>query len=574
MSAISGIFYRDQRNVSPETETAMMARLGIHGSDASGVFRQGPVFLGCHAQHITPESVGEILPCHDHTSGLTITADAIIDNRKELFEKLGITPNEGRTMPDSRLILRAYQKWGRECPRHLLGDFAFAVWNEREKTLFCAVDHTSNRPLYYYLSEKTLAFSTLIEPLFVLPDVTRTYNKKWIRDFLPVPPVKHAEITLYQDVYMLPAGHGLTVRPDGCIKNEYWKVERPPELRLKTDEDYEEAFREVLGEAVRCRMRCNGQVGVMISGGLDSTTVASLAARELEKSGRRLKAFYSAPMAGFISDLPPSRVADETPYVEAVAEKAGNIDVTCCRSEGIHPLSDTERFLTLFEQPYKNFNNAFWIDRILSEAGSRGIGVMLTGQAGNFTVTWGRMPHYARSLVRSGQWSLFLKDSRAFADRWRYPRLKTLGGMAKGALPGNIQEAIHHLRHARKDIQDRRPFIPVMDPFEYRQQFLNPAVFGQLGSFFSKMGLAHHLVVRDPTADRRVIDFCLSVPERQYVLHAQQRSLVRRSMAGILPDKVRLNETIRGEQSADWRHRLHPVWPRIEEEILDIGKLA
>ena len=116
------------------------------------------VFFGCHAQWITPESIGEPFPYYDYERQLTITADAIIDNREELFERLQIDSDKRKTMPDSQLILLAYYKWGEDSPKYLVGDFAFMIWDEREKKLFGARDFSGSRTLYYYQNQIDLLF--------------------------------------------------------------------------------------------------------------------------------------------------------------------------------------------------------------------------------------------------------------------------------------------------------------------------------------------------------------------------------------------------------------------------------
>jgi asparagine synthase (glutamine-hydrolysing) len=599
LSAICGIYYRDNQLIAPETAAAMMDKLGIYPSDASGVWREGPVFLGCHARRITPESVGEILPYHDGLADLTITADAIIDNREELFAKLGVEYEKRRGMPDSQLILMAYQKWGGDCLRHLLGDFAFAIWDENRRELFCATDHRGTRTFYYYLADRLFAFATLIKPLFILNEIEKKANETWIADFLAIYGIKHQldpELTPYQNVLLLPAGHTLSIRCETIEKCRYWQVEHRPELRLQSDAEYEEAFREVLGEAVRCRMRSIRPVGVMMSGGLDSTSVACLAARKLDQTVGRLQVFSAVPMVGYRDWLPSNKLADETSYIEAVREYAGNIDVAYCRSEGKHPLSDTGRLLTILEQPYKYVENLYWIDSIFAAAQERKIGVLLNGQGGNATISWGRMQPYALALIRTGQWRLLAHEARALAGQRGRSPLRTFLGLMKMALPDPIHKADYLWRHRSDNIRDLSPIHPdfarrmkvkerfsrynynpygldTLDSFEFRRLMLSPDVFSHMSLIKTKLSLAYGLVQRDPTADCRVIDFCLSVPETQYVRDGRERFLLRRAMAGILPDKVRLNETIRGKQSADKIQRLQPHWPQLAEEIRRIGDL-
>jgi len=569
-------------------------------ADDTGVWRDGHVFMGCHARHVTPESVQEILPFRDDEAGLLITADAFIDNRVDLHDRLGIDYSLRDNMTDSQLILQAYRKWGQDCLKYLIGDFSFVIWDEKRQKLFCAVDHTGTRALYYFRSSELFAFSTLIKPLFVLPEITKEYDENWIADFLAMPSVMHqldAELTLYRNIYLLPAGHTLTVCPSGAEKHVYWQIERYNELKLKTDHEYEEALLEVLGEAIRCRKRCIRPVGVMMSGGLDSTSVACLAAREMAVSGLRLQVFSAVPMLGYRDWVPAGMLADETPLIEAVREHTGNIDVTYCRSEGKHSLSDTGRFLAVLEQPYKIIENLLWIDSIMMTAQECNIGVMLIGSAGNITISWGDSSSYLMSLLKSGQWWQFLRESRNTARRYRRP-LKAWLRLMDRMLPYNLKININRIkdRDWHKKMQGLSPINPdfaryinvqerfrrfgydpyylrQLDSFESRKKYFKPDLFSHLGVIMTKHSLAYGIPLRDPTMDKRVIEFCLSLPENQYVRNGRDRFLIRRAMKGILPDEVRQNVTMHGKQNADLAQRLQSCWTELAEEIKDIGLL-
>ena len=601
MSSICGIYSYNGGTDTKEAGAGMMRALDIYQADVVGVWQQERVFLGCHHRQITPESVREALPYHDESYGLTITADAIIDNREELGANLRVHNSQWDSVTDSWLILQAYRKWGAACAEHLVGDFAFAIWDEKNHELFCAVDHTGTRSFYYCWSQGCFAFSTLIGPLFMLPEIARKRNETWIADFLAMPSVTHQldpELTPFEDVYLLPAGHLLRVRRDGVEKRVYWSAMSEPLIKLKSDWEYEEAFREVLGEAVRCRLRSRRPVGVMMSGGLDSTTVACLAARELAARGQRLTAFTSVPMAGYRNWLRSSRLADESEYVEAVREHAGNLDVVYCRAEGRHPLSDTGRLMAMLEQPYKIFENLFWLDDILEAARERQIGVMLDGGAGNRTISWGIPLPCLLYTLRKGRLGRFAKEFWATTGgehRWRSMLFFLLINM----LPYDLQKMYYQYREpgkfkisqaltpinpdfARRMHVDERFRRFHFDPFfigsgdsrSQRREELQVDYFSQVGPITTKHGLAYGLVQRDPTMDKRVIEFCIRVPDEQYVRNGQCRLLVRRAMAGLLPDKVRLNTRVRGEQGADWSQRLQPYWPSLRAEIGEIGTLA
>ncbi len=600
MSAVCGIVCGSSKEDIRDMGSVMMSQLGVYHADAVGIWQEEMVFLGCHTQHITPESVKETLPFFEEAADLSITADAIIDNRQELFKHLGIERSLWDCSPDSVLILKAYQKWGRNCPKYLLGDFAFAIWDKKRKELFCAVDHTGKRTLYYSFSSDFFVFASLIRPLTALPGIGKTYNETWMADFLAVPVILHqldGELTPYHGVHLLRAGHSLTVGPGSLVKKVYWQVERQPQLILNSDREYEEAFLQVFQKAVSCRLRCIRPAGVMMSGGLDSTSVACMAARELAERGQRLQAFSAVPMHGYRNWLADPYLADETPYIEAVRQYAGNIDVTYCRSEGKHGLSDTDRLFAILEQPYKFIENLFWMDSILASARERGIRIMLTGQAGNLSISWGEVVPMLLSLLRDGQYLHLLRETWSAAKSSRRPYHSLLKLLSE-LLPVTVQKFIYQraeldwfkglcsLSPVNPDFVPRSVLIDRsakygfelssierLDSFEVRKQFFQSNFRSHSGIFATKMSLAHCMAIRDPSMDKRVIEFCLSVPDSQWVRNGKTRLLLRRAMAGILPDRVRLEENYRGIQSADWSQRLQGEWPKLFAEIETIGAL-
>lgn len=595
MSLICGIYYGNGKPVTPEISSAMMEQAGIYHSDASGQWCDKSIFLGCHSQYVTPESIGEILPLHDYMLGLTIVSDAIIDNREELLNQFDIAHSDRTKLSDSRLIMLAYREWGRDCPKYLLGDFSFVIWDENQQQLFCAVDHRGTRSLYYYWRDPgVFAFCTLLKPLLVVPEIGKEHNKTWFADFLAMPMVGHQldpTLTLYQDILLLPAGHSLTVSADRLDKQVYWQVKEQAELKLKSNAEYAEALREVLGKAVSDCMRSIRPPGVMLSGGLDSTAVACMAARELARDGRDLNAFSLVPMTGFRNYLQKYILADETPYIEAVKEYAGNIKVTYDHFDDRHSLSDTDRLMAILEQPYKVFENLFWVEGILSTAKKQNVGIILQGGAGNVTISWGDTEQCLLTFLRSGRWRSLLElccqRIRCFPRRYRP---KVLFYLFNSLMPNHGKSDAAQIADTnnlspinpdfarRVSVEERfhqfgyDPHNYRFDAWEERSNWLCLRTFSHLGTISTKISLAHKVTVRDPTLDKRVIEFCLSVPPEQYLHGGVERSLIRSAMIGLMPNKVRLNANVRGTQTADVAQRLQPQWPEIVDEIEKIGE--
>ena len=176
MSAIVAVYHLQTGPLDKDSGSTMMNALHQYPADCIHTWQKDEIFLGCHAQWITPESVNEQLPFYDHQRGLSITADAIIDNRAELFDKLNVIREDRISIPDSLLILLAYERWGQDAPRYLVGDFAFIIWDVRNRILFGARDFSGSRTLHFYRSSRIVAFSTTLNPILELPEVDKQPN--------------------------------------------------------------------------------------------------------------------------------------------------------------------------------------------------------------------------------------------------------------------------------------------------------------------------------------------------------------------------------------------------------------
>ena len=227
MSAIAGIVHYHKEQIKTEETHSVMSALQKFPADDIRVWQNDHVFFGCHAQWITPESIGEPLPFYDSERQCTITADAIIDNREELFERLQVDRSKRKTMPDSQLILLAYYKWGEESPKYLVGDFAFMIWDEREKKLFGARDFSGSRTLYYYRDHQRIAFCTVMMPLFTLPYIKKELNEEWLAEFLAIVgmiDVVDASSSVYKNIQQVPPSHSICVGRDKITLRQYCQL--------------------------------------------------------------------------------------------------------------------------------------------------------------------------------------------------------------------------------------------------------------------------------------------------------------------------------------------------------------
>lgn len=594
MSAITGIlnFYDEPKTM--EYGRGLMKVLQKYPADDVRTWNRGHLFLGCHAQWITPESVGEVLPYYDHNRKLAITADAIIDNRDELFERLQVSYDKRKMISDSELILLSYEKWGEESPKFLIGDFVYIIWDERNRQLFGARDFSGSRTLYYCRKNNKFAFCTTMQPLLTLPYIDKKINEQWLAEFLAIPGMNDTvdtSITVYKDIEQLAPSHTIKVIKGEVKISRYNTITSEASLQLKSDKDYVEAFRDIFQTAVNARLRTTRNVGAHLSGGLDSGSVVSFASKTLLSEKKKLYTFSYVPPKDFRDWTPKNLLADERPFIHSTVKHVGNIKDFYLDFDGINPLNEVDDWLKTMEMPYKFFANSNWIKGIFETAHEQDIGVLLNGGRGNLSISWGPAMHYYALLLKKLKWIRLISELDKYSKNVGGNRLRLLPVIAKLAFPSinriNLSDdqedfpmmispelarrtsVFEKLREHGMDVTSSQ----LSDIFEARRShFKEVYPWNTTGTIGAKLSLSYRLWKRDPTNDIRVIRYCLLIPEGQYVQNGLDRALIRRSTEGFLPDKVRLNQGIRGVQGADCVHRMSPYWDNFIDELDKISR--
>lgn len=594
MSAIFGLIHTSGQPVAADSLERMNSALAAHGPDGSGGWNEGHVAVGQRLMRFTPEDFFERQPLVSDDGQRVLVCDARIDNRAELAGTLGISPSEARQLPDAAFIERAYDKWGEGCTGHLIGSYTFALWNRREQRLLLVRSPMGERPLYYHSNAQHFAFSTMPKGLFALPFIPREIDLEQIADYLVVAPSEPGR-TFFRGVRQLPAGHLLVVSRDGTTLRRHWQPDLKRELRLPDDNDYVEAFNELFERVIADHLRSATPVGVMMSGGLDSTAVAAIAATQLKRQGKRLATFTEVPRAGFSGAVITGRYADETPLVQAMANRYDTLDSNLIRTDGQFYLDDITPFFTAAEMPFRNASNRVWWEAILREAGRQNVRVLLTGTPGNLTISWDGQDLLPR-LVRGGQLVKAWREARGLArQNASRSALRILFSQSvMPLLPHHVWRGIQRLRHRNDPIYSTTPpwraYSPILPAFAQEQRVAERAGEKKCDFSFRPAGgnkrarfeaLAELAAVtdigagyqalcgvetRDPTGDMRMVEFCLSLPEEQYLRDGKTRWLLQRTMANRLPAEV-LNNRQRGLQAADWFERLTGAEGAIRQEM-------
>lgn len=550
MSGICGVLTPDGRAVETREIAALIEPLQQRGPDGSAVEVDGSVGLGHTALITTPEAAAETLPLRHSETGCIITADARLDYRDELIERLGISQ---RAIGDGELILRSYLQWGRACLDHIQGDFAFAIWDPREKALFCARDRIGMRSLIWHHKPGSLfAFATEAQTLTRHPLVPVNIDEGRVGDFFEDLEAHDLTSTFFTDVQKLPPAHAMMVSANGIEQWQYWRAEPQEPLRLADDREYAEAFLEVFSKAVASRLRSNGPVGSMLSGGMDSSSVTAVAAMLLSEAGE-------APLKTF------SAISDDPQCAESNAIRAAlqitRIDPSFATLEDMDEVRAEIDSLT--RHAGEPFDIHMALPRAVYLAGRQaGVKVMLDGVGGDTTL--GSEPMVAWYLHKGQLLSAWreAKGEKHFwgedSDTWSEQARNVVRAMApKGWLARRqARHAKHKLYQAAKHSPLNAAFAARIDmaqrrrdnasrlaiPRDYQsrrlQRVFHPYVT-VARERYDRTAAALAIEPRDPFLDLRVIEFCLSLPEEQLQKNGWPKVILRRATRGVLPEKVR-----------------------------------
>ena len=520
----------------------------------------------------------ETQPLKPAPDGLLLSASARLDNSEDLSGLLGIPPAERARINSDRLILEAYRKWGTACCERLLGDWTIALWDPQTQRLLLARDQHGTGGLYYYQTHNTLAFASSLKGLLVLPWVPRRLDEYCLAKYMVSWPLDNRH-SCYQGIYYLAPAQRLVHQNGRSHRERYWFMERLQPQPVKSEEQILENFLELYAQAVRSRLSTEEDTGILLSGGLDSGSLAALAAPEMGQSGRRLAAFSSVPKYDPTGLEGRGYFGDERPFVQATADFVTGLELHFECAENTNPLEGVRNRLAVLDQPGEFTSSSFWVMNLFEHARRHGVRRLLVSEGGNATISWmgKRMPPLLEFL-RGGSWGEMMDSLRSWQEEnqvsiWRLLRSQILYPLLpekfaryrwlKKQQKNNWQrsspislEFVERINLPRQlALTDNQPpQAPQRDSLAARMAFLQPGS-SRVGAYWGEMGAAYQMQVSDPTLDIRLVTFCLGLPESFYRQGDEQRLLVRQAMRGRLPEQV-LDNPLRGLQAADLALRM------------------
>lgn len=582
MSAVAALWWLDGCPDAGVGIARMLAALRPYGPDRDGRWDGGAVALGHCGMTLLPEDRFDRQPVLGQDGAVRLVASVRLDNRSELAAKLGISVERVPTMADSAFLLAAYERWGEDCVDHLLGDFAFIVWDGGRRRLFAARDQLGQYPLFVYRHANLLAIASMPKGLLALPEIPRQLDDVRIAAHLALLPTD----TLYRDIDMLPPGHCLSAGPNHHQIRRYWRLDPKRRVVLGSDGEYAEAMRGHLTEAVRCRLRSTRPVGCELSSGCDSTSVAVTAARLQAEQGGGITAFTAVPRPGFDGPVPDGWLGDEGPGAALVAARWPNMVHKLVPSGGRHALDELDLAGLVYDAPVRNPANHVWIHAVQRSAAAQGIGVMLDGVGGNGTLSYdGRQ--VLPGLLRRGRLISWLRLAMAYGRQgdgvraalrisvipllpsavWRWWRRVRHGcepGLGRHSpIVANFAAATN-IEAVARDVGYDLDYQPMTDSWGARTVLLARC---NTARYDAGMRAAFRIDRRHPLSDVRLVEFCLAIPDRQYLLAGRKKSLFQRTMAAELPPEILNGVLDKGYQGADWFEGLNAARGEIMEEL-------
>jgi asparagine synthase (glutamine-hydrolysing) len=567
MSAIFGILRFDGDGVSARDLERMGNTLAHRAPDGRKFVADGRIGLGHGLMRVNQEDSFEAQPIDDRAGDLILAADCRIDNREELAKAFGIGPAELRNIPDSALVLRAYKTWGDDCAAHLLGDFAFAIWDGRAGKLLLGRDHMGQRNLFYHKGQDFFAFATEIKALWAVAGVPRQLLPAQVaRVFYRKGEYRPEAATLYAGIAAVPGGSGLVARRDGTFESRrYWQPQADPAHENRDESYYLEKYRRILSEAVACRLRrLTRPAALLNSAGFDTAAIAGLAGPVVTAQGRKL---ISLSWLG--EETTKITRGDIRPWIDACRRVMPHLDIRELYRKSEQPFAGIERVFLACDGPGGSSRKTLFY--LFAEAAAAGARLIMDGYGGDYTLNPRGRGALARHL-RKGQLRRFCSELVARlrmreVSPWRVLKNEIVFAL----LPRSVTNwhrrvwrigSPEMIRAAQREIEGPElkrlrkrnaaeanlhwETIPITALRARMMHNLSLICRGLTAG--STPAAAHGLDLTRPFHDKRVVELALAIPEDLYVKNGLNRYLARRALADIYPPEFqtrgRVNEGV------------------------------
>lgn len=539
MCGIAGIIEKNKHKPSPRKLRAMMDSISHRGPDDQGQYLKNNVALGHLRLSILDVSPSGHQPMADESGKIWLTFNGEIYNYLELKKELG---GKYRSDTDTEVILKAYKKWGPKCVERFNGIFALAIWDENQKTLFCARDHLGVKPFFYAMQNGIFYFGSEIKALLAAGVKTRP-NDPVIYDYLSYGYYHHLpERTFFENIYQLPAGCILTLQNGELSTNRYWDLkERVKDLESWDDARARGEFSRIFENAVKIQLRSDVPVGIQLSGGFDSSAVTAMV-HHLQGGQRNFRLF--SHVYSDTKDI-------ERPYMRALAGALG------WRWEHIivSP-QDMPKFVEEItwhqDEPFPGLPT-FGLHMLAKKCREEKIPVILGGQGGDEVGAGYEyyMGAFLLDMIRNYGAAKALEELDGYARRHDFSGnaglnffVNTLTAYSLGGTSADgtsfVNTAALRDSFLKKSAKPRpefeKPFTSHLQNMQYRD--IVHTKLPRILHSADRAAMAYGVEQRVPLVDYRLVELGLSLAGEHKIREGEQRYFMREAMKDFMPKFV------------------------------------
>jgi asparagine synthase (glutamine-hydrolysing) len=544
--------FNPQAKIAPHLLKTMADAIVHRGPDDEGYYVNGQIGMGFRRLSIIDLNGGH-QPLSNEDGSIWIVFNGEIYNYRELRKELVAKGHIFRTKSDTEVIVHLFEEYGRDCVQKLRGMFAFAIWNSAKKTLFLARDRVGIKPLYFYLHENFLSFGSEIKAIFADPAARREVDPSMIDRFLTYYYVPGSE-TLFRNVFKLAPGHSLAVHDGEIQLQSYWDLDFHQADELESPKVLEQQLVDLLDESVQLHMISDVPVGFLLSGGVDSTAMLSLASRKTDKAISSFTIGFSSPGPGLV---------DERPFARLAAERFGSEhhELSISAQEFASFLPEYVRYM---EEPvcepaavalyyvsklarqyvkvlisgeggdeafggYHNYRNLFWLEILKRVVGplrsTAGQGMELVGRILNSRVLKKYGPLMTANLAESylsrtsSPYEYFNKTPSTFYSPEMLRRVNKV-----------------HSAEVTRNLFDRRSGDGPLEKMLYvdTKTWLPDDLLIKA----DRMTMANSVELRVPFLDHKVLEFAARLPRNQKVRGWNMKYLMKKALAKQIPSEI------------------------------------
>lgn len=597
MSAIWGIISRNEKPCD-EAFSRMTDVMSQYKIDRIDTIHSDNSNIGCGHQYITNESLTDVSPINDTESNLIFATDCFLYYRDKLVDEIiaaksasSYAKEDLLKKGDAELSYIAFKTFGYSFVTKLRGAFSLAILDNNTGKLHLYTDHFCKRYLCYHINDDSIIFGTTYKPLLAATNRNfRISTRSIVNFYSTMSPLnfREPENTIFEDVYHLDASMHYTIDvKNGTVAREQYWTPRKSVKKLKglTDDEYKNLFVETYRNVSEAHLRSRSGTGIMLSGGLDSSSVLAMTAPLLKSQGKKIYSYTTTPSTGFKPVINYNMVEDETFLIYEQKKYHDNLEPRFINGDGDNCIDYLDKYQEYFNIPVKAAINTSNVIKMSEAAVKDNCLILLSGSNGNASVSYGYATTYAGLAMSKGHFIRAIREVSKYCKLCGFSRKKMFKDYLKDTYNYLFKTANIGQYFISKENRDKYNINGIMKQEKHelgsafhvnerqkRNYMYIPMQYIQKSLYYTDLSLQYGYLQLDPTLTVEIVELCLSLPDECFVHNGIERRLIRDYMRDLLPPMITDMRKGYGVQASDFNYRINRDWPRIKNDVMDVLK--